>query len=637
MSIEKITALMPAGDPPRYIPATLFAPSPTQPRRRMKPQKIAEIRASIAVNGQLQAALARPNPAYVEGNGMPPFELVFGHQRREAVGGIEDGPGLLVNVRELSDHQVKQIQMVENMDRDDLHPYDEAEGLQRLLRQGDAGDEGDGFANVDELAAWLGKSRRWVYQRLSLTRLCEKARDAFLDDRINASVAALLARMQDLALQDQATDRLLGGWGGDPFSVRAASQLLQREFMLSLEDAPFDIKATFTVAGPCSACPKRSGASPDLFDDISSGDMCQDSSCFQGKATEHRAGVLAEAQASGHRVLRGEEAKQVMPYTTFVPGGYFNVDAPCPRLTDSERPLREHLGKKPPQLIVLEHSEESELITLVTFADAEKALKAKRLLREAKPLQTPEGNTGGSAKPEKVKPRSANDLKYATERLAAEAFGLEVALLVRDQLGALGRMPVEIARAAAFHALSKLSETALNLVCALQGWEPLDPEEWEDEIESKLIPRLDQLAQVGAIVTLGELMLQAQYVDCVDSQWEIAQLFDEDEPNLIRDITKALGVFDRLEPMRAACHEVAEKVVADEEDKRLGRTKPKDATDAFIEAQAPTSEAKPAKKSTAKYRKQDTGETWSGRGLQPAWLKAAMSAGAKLEDFEVTA
>ncbi|MDL5032286.1 H-NS histone family protein [Pelomonas sp. APW6] len=49
----------------------------------------------------------------------------------------------------------------------------------------------------------------------------------------------------------------------------------------------------------------------------------------------------------------------------------------------------------------------------------------------------------------------------------------------------------------------------------------------------------------------------------------------------------------------------------------------------------PAKPAKPASKVAAKYRNQATGESWSGRGLQPKWLKAAIAAGAKLEDFHV--
>lgn len=50
---------------------------------------------------------------------------------------------------------------------------------------------------------------------------------------------------------------------------------------------------------------------------------------------------------------------------------------------------------------------------------------------------------------------------------------------------------------------------------------------------------------------------------------------------------------------------------------------------------APKNKADPAKKVAAKYRHAETGETWSGRGLQPKWLKAALASGGKLSDFAV--
>jgi DNA-binding protein H-NS len=62
-------------------------------------------------------------------------------------------------------------------------------------------------------------------------------------------------------------------------------------------------------------------------------------------------------------------------------------------------------------------------------------------------------------------------------------------------------------------------------------------------------------------------------------------------------------------------------------------------TAADISGKAPTvrapSAAKPAGKVAVKYRNAATGETWTGRGLQPKWLKAALAAGAKIEDFSV--
>jgi len=58
-------------------------------------------------------------------------------------------------------------------------------------------------------------------------------------------------------------------------------------------------------------------------------------------------------------------------------------------------------------------------------------------------------------------------------------------------------------------------------------------------------------------------------------------------------------------------------------------------TVADLTARAPKTGAAKSSKVAAKYRNQATGETWSGRGLQPKWLKAAISGGAKLEDFVI--
>ncbi|HEY1395705.1 ParB/RepB/Spo0J family partition protein [Roseateles sp.] len=636
MSIERLNELMPPGPTPRYYPPSLFRASPTQPRRRVKPAKVEEMRASIEQAGQQQAILARPNPEHTEGDGQPPLEIVFGHQRWEAIGGLESGPGVLANVRELTDQQVKQIQMIENMDREDLHPYDEAAGLQRLLR---SEQNADGFASVDELAAWLRKSRRWVYQRLSLTRLCEKARDAFLDDKINASVAALLARMEDQEQQLEATEKILAGWGGDPYSFRAAAKLLQDEFMLNLSNAPFDIQATFEIAGPCGQCPKRSGANPDLFAEISSGDMCQDRGCFGAKARETIERKLASAEAAGHQVMRGSEALRLMPNYSAPPNGYYLLAETCPKLTDSKKPLSEIFGAKARGAVTLLHPNSETVITIVPEADVRKVLKAKGLLRQETQAPTdvaPKSSVGTQGNQgTKARPRTQHELTHATRSLTAEKFSLAAGTMFRDHLRQLDAMPIELARIVAFQRVNELNEPAMQLVFALQGW-PFDQE--YDE-EDQLATKLDELVAAGSSGTLGELLVHAAFAENLATYWSVENLFDEEDDTCYaaNEIAALFGLKDQLKPLYDQFAAEAAIEVEAEEDKRLGRIKPKDATDAFVEAHAPASGKTAAKKSSVKYRKQDTGETWSGRGLQPAWLKAAISAGDRLEDFEVTA
>jgi ParB/RepB/Spo0J family partition protein len=363
----------------QHIPLGLLRPRPTNPRKRFTPAKITELAESIKkLCGNFQPILARPNPDYAEGNGQPRYEIVAGERRWRAC--AEAGmPSVLALVRDISHFDCLEIQLVENIDREDLHPLEEAEGLKALLRDAQGGKDAQGYATADDLAARIGKSRRWVFARLALLNLCESAREAFLADKFSASVAGLIARMPDAGQQADATKRILEGWGGEPYSYRQAAEYLHKEFMLALDKAPFDIAASFQHAGPCGACPKRSGAAPELFDDVKSGDMCQDSACFNAKVDATHQAKLDAARAAGHTVLSGTAARELMPSISTLPQGYHWFDKPCPALTDSKATLRELFGNKSPEVITLDHPGDR-IVSLAPDAAVRKLLKAKGLL-----------------------------------------------------------------------------------------------------------------------------------------------------------------------------------------------------------------------------------------------------------------
>lgn len=150
-----------------WIAATLLSPSPTNPRKAFAEAGIEELATSLRTHGQISPILARPNPAFTGSNGRTPWEIVAGERRWRAAqrAGMAE---LMTIVRDMTDFEVLEVQIVENLQRTDLHPLEEAAGYAALLRQ--PGDE-QGYANADDLAARLGKSRSYVYQRLKLCDL----------------------------------------------------------------------------------------------------------------------------------------------------------------------------------------------------------------------------------------------------------------------------------------------------------------------------------------------------------------------------------------------------------------------------------------------------------------------------------
>lgn len=154
--------------------------SKTNPRIHHDEHAHAELTESVRKLGVLQAILVRPGKAHNS------FEIVAGHRRFRAAkaAGLETIPA---NVRELTDVEVLEIQLVENLQRNDLHPLDEAEGYRRLMATKKY--------DVARIAERTGRSVKYVYDRVKLLQLTPALQKLFRADRITAGHAILLARL----------------------------------------------------------------------------------------------------------------------------------------------------------------------------------------------------------------------------------------------------------------------------------------------------------------------------------------------------------------------------------------------------------------------------------------------------------
>lgn len=347
--------------------------SKTNPRKHFDKAALQELAESIGKHGVLQPILVRPNGT--DGN----YELVAGERRWRAakLAKLERIPA---TVRELADAEVLEIQVIENLQRADLHPLEEAEGYEALMKCQHA----DGHAyTADEIAAKVGKSRSYVYQRLKLTALTPKAREAFYAGQLDASKALLVARVP-ADLQEEVLERLIGDEDDYVPSFRAARQIIHDDFMLELKRAPFDVKAIYFAGseanpiGPaCAECPKRTGNQPQLFDDVKSGDICTDPGCFHAKRAAHAEKIADEHRAKGLEVLTGAAARKVMPNTWSTPRqGYVVPETILPGAPDGKT-IAKLLGKKLPPVTLVQHpSQEGEFVRLLEEKAVREALVA---------------------------------------------------------------------------------------------------------------------------------------------------------------------------------------------------------------------------------------------------------------------
>jgi len=322
--------------------ATLHS-SPTNPRKTFDAAKLAELVASVQQVGILQPILVRPWPVEYPWSGdMPLYEVVAGERRFRAAqaAGIALMPAM---VRHLTTQEVLEIQTIENLQREDLHPLEEAEGYEVMMKQ-------YGYT-ADALADKIGKSRSYVFGRTKLLQLDDEARRLFRGGSLNASTALLIARIPTAKLRAKAIKEITEkDYKGDTPSVREAQRILQKRFMLRLAEARFPTDDATLVGGSCVACLKRTGNQPpDLFDDVDSPDVCTDPDCFALKAQAHKDRLAEEAKEAGKEVISGNAAKKITgeygisDYDRVVGKDYVRLDAKC--YEDPERrTYRELLG-----------------------------------------------------------------------------------------------------------------------------------------------------------------------------------------------------------------------------------------------------------------------------------------------------
>lgn len=264
------------------VPIDEIRESATNPRRHFEEKGLAELTESIKAKGIINPLLLRN----VNGH----YEIVAGARRYRAAraAGLEELPAI---VRPLTDEQAMEIGVIENLQRQDVHPLDEAEGYKRLLDTSKY--------DVPALAGKVGKSVSYIYQRLALNSLIEPAKKALWKDEITAGHALLLARIQP---EDQ--KELLRYATNN--TVRELQREIEREVMCVLDATAFDKKAPLLLekAGACTTCPKRTGFNKELFNDITIKDRCMDPGCFHAKIEAHLKRVEADAATREVKLLR---------------------------------------------------------------------------------------------------------------------------------------------------------------------------------------------------------------------------------------------------------------------------------------------------------------------------------------------
>lgn len=242
--------------------------SKTNPRSAFDKAGLDELAASIRGSGVIQPIVTRPH------NGK--FEIVVGARRFRAakLAGIEAIPAI---VRELTDAEVMEIQLLENLQREDISALDEGLGYRALI-------DAAGY-DVAKVAEKIGKSQSYVYQRLKLADLTKPAQKALAEGKMMAGHAVQIARLQPQA--QEAAVKLIKreAKSPDPMTVREVGEWIRTKVHRNLDNAPWkkDDASLLPKAGACTVCPKRAGTNPQLFPDLKP-QTCTDPACYQNKS-----------------------------------------------------------------------------------------------------------------------------------------------------------------------------------------------------------------------------------------------------------------------------------------------------------------------------------------------------------------
>ncbi len=572
--------------------------SPFNPRLTFT--SIDELADNLKAEGRIhQPLLVRP----LLGNR---YEIVFGHRRYRAAAalGWTDAPCM---VREMTDAEARRAQISENLQRADVHPLEEADGLQALI-------DTEGLSR-EALAEMTGKSVAWVHARLKLRQACPEVRQACLAGEIGSEVALLLARLRTDKLQHKALAAIKAEphaklEDGGQASYRAIKSLLAEKFTLPFKAAIFSTSDAELLpeAGTCLACPKRTGNAPEYADLVEgtttrwgghvpgSADICTDPDCWEAKKTAHLAREAARLEAQGKVVVTGNKARAALTAAGDVKGAYVPLEKVKAAI------------KKAKVQVPVTHIIDQRTGKPVQAVNRTALVEAGLMTAEAAAAATAP-NQGRSAQ----QAQADAEREKAHDKARIES-GRRMALLarVRQAYTERERDAFDL-RLVAAAALSGVDYNDRPLIAELHGAEDVDA--LKTAIDTMAVPQLTHLLMDCALV--DNVRVQPWNMSAKPAPLLVlAQHYGIDVKAVYASVSGAArdpATMDLFEPADAASTPPA-----------AGAS----------EGSKPARPIGPRNPAGARYFDPETHMSWSGRGLKPAWLKAKLAAGHTLAEFE---
>lgn len=181
---EGISSEQSEKEPVKQIKLSLVEPNRDQPRKKFSEESLAELADSIKQYGIIQPLIVQDKKDY--------YEIIAGERRWRAakIAGLKEVP---VIVRDISQQEVMEISLIENIQRENLNPIEEALAYKRLLEEFNL--------KQDEVAKRVSKSRTAVTNSMRLLKLTEEVQQMVIDEKLSMGHARCLVSIEDPEMQ----------------------------------------------------------------------------------------------------------------------------------------------------------------------------------------------------------------------------------------------------------------------------------------------------------------------------------------------------------------------------------------------------------------------------------------------------
>ena len=262
----------------RNIPLTDICPSSLNPRKTFDQEALNELAENIKENGLIQPITVRKLPKGSEHK----FEIVCGERRYRAtaIAGLEE---IQCVVRELDDKQAFAAMIIENLQRKDVDPMEEAAAFHKLYTEG--------TMKIAEIAKMLGKSSSFVTSRIQLNSIIPEFENLMRNGTLYLvhllEICKLTPEQQQVLFRDCFNEASIARWPQKILKLEILHDMIDEHFMNFLDTAPFSqTDGTFSCKKDCEGCPFNTKNKPESYKD-SARPRCMDATCFRKKTREY--------------------------------------------------------------------------------------------------------------------------------------------------------------------------------------------------------------------------------------------------------------------------------------------------------------------------------------------------------------